>query len=45
MDVKCDSFRLRLLKNSLIFLFGFIGFATGTYVSLSNIIKYFVTGN
>jgi len=37
--------RWRLLKNCLIFLFGFIGFATGTYVSLSNIINYFVTGN
>ena len=42
---KQECFRLRLLKNSLIFLFGFIGFATGTYVSISNIITYFVNEN
>jgi len=40
-----DCSRLRLLKNSLIFLFGFIGFATGTYVSISNIITYFLHEN
>ena len=38
------SFRLRLTKNILIFLFGFVGFVAGTYVSISNIIHYFVTG-
>ena len=37
-------FRLRLTKNILIFTFGFVGFGAGTYVSMSNIIRYFVTG-
>ena len=40
-----DCTRARLLKNSLIFLFGIVGFATGTYVSFRNIIKYFLHGN
>ena len=40
---KCS--RARLMKNSLIFLFGIVGFASGTFVSIRNIIKYFVYGN
>jgi len=39
-----DCSRLRLTKNILIFLFGFVGFVAGTYVSISNIIRFFVTG-
>ena len=40
---KCS--RARLMKNSLIILFGIVGFATGTFVSIRKIIKYFVYGN
>ena len=32
----------RLIKNSAIFLVGFFGFLTGSYVSIGNIIKYFM---
>lgn len=32
----------RAFKNALLFLFGFFGFITGSYVSIRNIIKYFV---
>merc|ERR1719350_2534386 len=35
-----DCSRLRLTKNILIFLFGFVGFVAGTYVSISNIIRF-----
>ena len=37
-------YRWKLVKNILIFLFGFLGFVTGSYISIKNIIKYFVTG-
>ena len=40
---KCS--RARLMKNSLIFLFGIVGFATGTFVSIRNIFTYFVNEN
>jgi len=33
---------LRLMKNGFIFLVGFCGFLTGSYVSIENIIKYFM---
>ena len=36
--------RPRLLKNIAIFLFGFVGFAAGTFVSLNNIVHFFRTG-
>jgi len=32
----------RMLKNFFIFLFGFVGFGAGTYVSLEQIVDYFV---
>jgi len=32
----------RAFKNAFLFLFGFFGFITGSYVSIRNIIKYFV---
>ena len=34
--------RQTLLKNSFIFLVGFFGFLLGSYVSVGNIIKYFM---
>ena len=37
--------RLKLFKNVLIFLFGFVGFSAGTYVSLTGIIDYFIKGH
>eukprot|EP00094_Tigriopus_californicus_P011926 TCALIF_11521-PA protein Name:"Similar to Slc36a2 Proton-coupled amino acid transporter 2 (Mus musculus)" AED:0.15 eAED:0.15 QI:15/0.83/1/1/1/1/7/255/406 len=36
--------RLSVVKNIFIFSLGFLGFFTGTYVSLQNIIEYFATG-
>jgi proton-coupled amino acid transporter len=36
--------RLGLAKNALIFFLGFVGFLTGTFYSLKNIINYFATG-
>jgi len=36
---------MRLLKNMTLFSLGFIGFLTGSYVSIRNIIKYFVVEN
>jgi len=32
----------RAFKNLILFVFGFLGFVTGSYVSIRNIIKYFV---
>jgi proton-coupled amino acid transporter len=40
---KCT--KLRAAKNFGIFLFGFLGFVTGSYVSISRIIKYFIDGS
>jgi len=37
--------RGRLIKNLLIFLVGFFGFLTGSYVSFQNILKYFLNGD
>merc|ERR1719153_285557 len=37
--------RGRLIKNLLIFLVGFFGFLTGSYVSFQNILKYFINGD
>jgi len=34
--------RLRLLKNFILFLIGFMGFLTGSYCSVRNIIKFFL---
>eukprot|EP00095_Tigriopus_kingsejongensis_P005567 snap_masked-scaffold12_size759060-processed-gene-2.9 protein:Tk05567 transcript:snap_masked-scaffold12_size759060-processed-gene-2.9-mRNA-1 annotation:"proton-coupled amino acid transporter 4" len=34
-----------LVKNLCIFTLGFLGFVTGTYVSLQNIIEYFASGD
>jgi len=36
--------RSRTLKNIFIFLVGFFGFLTGSYVSIRNIIQYFISG-
>ena len=36
------NFRPRFMKNVLIFTVGFFGFLTGSYVSIGNIIKYFM---
>ena len=33
-----------MVKNIVIFIVGFAGFATGTALSLKNIINYFATG-
>jgi len=41
-DHRCTKFRL--VKNVALFLVGFLGFITGSYVSFSNIIHYFITG-
>ena len=35
----------RMIKNLLIFLVGFFGFLTGSYVSFQNIVKYFINGD
>jgi len=37
-----DCTRLRLTKNIVVFTIGFVGFITGTYVSVANIIESFV---
>ena len=37
-------FRLRATKNVVMFLIGFLGFLTGSYVSIRNIITFFVNG-
>jgi proton-coupled amino acid transporter len=34
----------RAAKNVALFLIGFVGFLTGSYVSIMNIIKYFISG-
>jgi len=39
-----DISRFRLIKNVSVFIFGFLGFIAGTFVSLMNIIKYFSEG-
>lgn len=36
--------RLRATKNVVMFLIGFLGFLTGSYVSIRNIITFFVNG-
>jgi len=36
-----DMTRLKMGKNLFMFMFGFVGFLTGTYVSVENIIAYF----
>lgn len=36
--------RLRATKNVIMFLIGFLGFLTGSYVSIRNIITFFVNG-
>jgi len=33
--------KLRIIRNLFLFSIGFLGFVTGTFVSLENIIKYF----
>ena len=35
-------YRPRAFKNLILFILGFFGFITGSYVSIRNIIKYFV---
>jgi len=35
----------RIFRNSILFLIGFLGFLTGSFVSLMNIVNYFATGN
>jgi proton-coupled amino acid transporter len=36
--------RWRLVKNCFIFVLGLVGFLTGTFISVRNIVSYFVTG-
>jgi proton-coupled amino acid transporter len=36
--------KIGLLKNGTIFFVGFVGFVTGTFYSVKNIITYFNTG-
>ncbi len=36
--------KLVLAKNAIIFLVGFLGFVTGTFYSVRNIIDYFESG-
>ena len=36
--------RLRATKNVVMFLIGFLAFLTGSYVSIKNIITFFVNG-
>ena len=36
--------RLCLAKNAFIFIVGFLGFVTGTYYSVRNIVDYFESG-
>ena len=33
------------MKNLFIFLVGFFGFLSGSYVSFQNILKYFINGD
>jgi len=41
-DHRCT--KVRAAKNAALFLVGFLGFITGSYVSVSNIIQYFIDG-
>merc|ERR1712241_302080 len=41
-DHRCT--KIRAAKNAALFLVGFLGFITGSYVSVSNIIQYFING-
>ena len=36
---------LRIVRNATFFIIGLVGFLTGSYVSLAEIVKYFRTGN
>jgi len=44
-DFKGTKGKILILRNVFLFMVGFIGFITGTYVTLGQIINYFVTGH